>query len=227
MMIVTVTFALGEAFDPVRLEHLAAEAVPAFERVPGLRSKTFTLDPARREAVNVYVWDDAALAQAFFSEALRAQVTRVYGVAPRIDFLTVVAESGGAAPLRRGPARAGQLIYACDIERLARFYEQVLGMQRRIADAEHVVLASADAQLILHALPPQYRAVAVAGSPAEPRMGTAIKPFFSVPDFDAAAEAMRELGGELFTECWQGPGFRVRNGCDCEGNVLQLREWRR
>jgi len=124
-----------------------------------------------------------------------------------------------------GPARAAVMIYACDPERLAGFYEAVLGMQRRAADAQHVVLASPDAQLIVHALPPQFRALAVAGSPAEPRMAAAIKPCYSVADFAVAAEAMREHGGELFPEVWPGPGFRVRNGCDCEGNVIQLREW--
>lgn len=126
---------------------------------------------------------------------------------------------------RPGPARAGLLIYACDVERVARFYEAVLGMQRRASDAKRVVLASSDAQLIIHALPPQFRALAVAGSPAEPRLAAAIKPFYSVDDLAVAADAMREHGGELFPEVWPGPGFRVRNGCDCEGNVIQLREW--
>jgi predicted enzyme related to lactoylglutathione lyase len=225
MMVVTVTFALGDAFDATQLGRLAAEAAPRFEKIPGLRSKTFTVDAVRREAVNIYQWDDDAAAQAFFNEALREQVTQVYGVPPRIDFLPVLAQSQAASPPARGPARSGVVIYACDLERLAGFYETAIGMQRRVADAEHVVLASADTQFILHAIPPAFRALAVAGSAADPRTAAAIKPFLSVADLDAVADSMARHGGELFPEVWQGPGFRMRNGCDCEGNVLQLREW--
>ena len=125
----------------------------------------------------------------------------------------------------RGPARAGIVIYAVDLERLAAFYEAVLGMQRCFADAEHVVLASKDVQLLLHVIPAPFRALAVAGSPAEPRMAAAIKPFFSISDFESVAAAMNQNGGELYAEVWHGPGFRMRNGCDCEGNLIQLREW--
>ncbi len=225
MMVVTVTFELGDAFDAAQLGRFAAEAAPRFEKIPGLRSKTFTVDAARREAVNLYLWDDAAAAQAFFNDALREQVTQVYGVSPRIEFLSVVARAEQAPAPRRGPARTGVVIYACDLERLAAFYETALGLQRRVADAEHVVLASADTQFILHAIPSAFRALAVAGSAAEPRTAAAIKPFLSVADLDVVADAMARNGGELFPETWQGPGFRMRNGCDCEGNLLQLREW--
>lgn len=125
-----------------------------------------------------------------------------------------------------GPARAGALIYAFDPERVAAFYEAVLGMQRRVADAEHIVLASADFQLILHAIPAPHRALVVIGTPPQVRERAAIRLFFSVPALEVAARAMRDRGGEMFEASWEGPGFTVRNGCDCEGNVLQLREWR-
>lgn len=225
MMVVTVTFSLGDVFDAGRLARIAAEAAPRFEKIPGLRSKTFTVDAARREAVNVYHWDDAAAARAFFNDALQAHVTRVYGVPPRIDFREVVARAEQAPAIRRGPARSGTVIYACDLERLAAFYELALGLQRRFADAEHVLLANADTQLVLQVIPPPFRALAVAGSAAEPRMAAAIKPFLTVPSFDAVADAMSRNGGELYPEVWQGPGFLLRNGCDCEGNIIQLREW--
>jgi predicted enzyme related to lactoylglutathione lyase len=34
----------------------------------------------------------------------------------------------------------------------------------------------------------------------------------------------RQPGGEVFTEPWEGPGFRVCNACDPEGNIFQVRE---
>ena len=123
-----------------------------------------------------------------------------------------------------GPARAGALIYALDLEHLAIFYATILDMRRLVGDDEHVVLANADFQLIVHAIPPAYAEGIVIQSPPEPREDTAIKLFFTVPSLASAADGMQQLGGRLFDGEWEGPGFRVRNGCDPEGNVLQLRE---
>ncbi len=123
-----------------------------------------------------------------------------------------------------GPARAGALVYALDLERLASFYATILDMHRLVGDDEHVVLANADFQLIVHAIPPAHARGIVTQSPPEPRENTAIKLFFTVPSLAHAAAQMQRLGGRLFDAEWEGPGFRVRNGCDPEGNVLQLRE---
>ena len=123
-----------------------------------------------------------------------------------------------------GPARAGALIYALDLERLATFYERVLSMQRRVSDAEHVVLASDDFQLIVHAIPPSYRAGIVVSSPPQPRENTAIKLFFTIQSLAESDSLVASLGGRLLAQSWRGPGFTVRNGYDCEGNVFQLRE---
>jgi predicted enzyme related to lactoylglutathione lyase len=45
---------------------------------------------------------------------------------------------------------------------------------------------------------------------------------------DSLAEAKAQataLGGIVFDDEWSGPRFRVRNACDPEGNVFQLREF--
>ena len=46
----------------------------------------------------------------------------------------------------------------------------------------------------------------------------------TVPAIAEAAIAAEELGGQVFDERWQGPGFAACNAMDCEGNVFQLRE---
>jgi predicted enzyme related to lactoylglutathione lyase len=51
-----------------------------------------------------------------------------------------------------------------------------------------------------------------------------MKFFFTVPSLEAAQEIASTLGGEVYPEQWNGPGFRVRNACDPEGNVFQVRE---
>ena len=58
-----------------------------------------------------------------------------------------------------GPARSGVLIYAKDLARLSAFYEAVLDDVRVVhADDAYRVLASSDAQLVLHAIPPEVAA---------------------------------------------------------------------
>ncbi len=91
MIGVFVTFDLGGAYDPVRLARLAESALPKFRGMPGLVSKTFTLDDAARSAVNFYVWDSEAAARAFFSEETLAGVSRVYGVRPTLRFVPIAA----------------------------------------------------------------------------------------------------------------------------------------
>lgn len=123
-----------------------------------------------------------------------------------------------------GPARAGLFVYAKDLDRLSAFYESLLGMVRRHASPELVVLHSPDIQLTIHAIPPAIAAKVVIATPPVKRDGAAYKFFFTVPSLEAAAAAAASLGGEVLPEEWKGPGFRVRNAVDPEGNIFQLRE---
>jgi hypothetical protein len=88
---VFVTFELGAAFDAARLTQLAQAAAPKFRDIPGLLSKTFTVDASRKQAVNFYVWRTEDDARRFFSAETLAWVTDVYGVAPALHFVPVVA----------------------------------------------------------------------------------------------------------------------------------------
>lgn len=126
----------------------------------------------------------------------------------------------------RGPARAGLFVYACDAERVARFYEAVAGMARLHADAELIVLQSADIQLLVHRIPPHIAAQITISVPPQRREDQALKFFVTVPSIDAARAAAAAAGGAVFDERWSGPGFVACNAMDPEGNVLQLRESR-
>jgi predicted enzyme related to lactoylglutathione lyase len=124
-----------------------------------------------------------------------------------------------------GPARAGAMIYAMDPERLSSFYEQLLSMRRLHADADHCVIESDDFQLVIHAIQPPIAATITITTPPAPREDTAIKLFFTIDDLSHATALARALGGDVFEQSWQGPGFVARNGCDPEGNLFQLRQW--
>ena len=123
-----------------------------------------------------------------------------------------------------GPAAAGVLIYAKDFQALARFYEQVLDMQRLHEDERIIVLESAALQLLIHALPAEIAARVQVGKPPQRRADVALKFFVTVPAIAEAAGVAQALGGQVFDERWQGPGFAVCNAMDSEGNVFQLRE---
>ena len=122
-----------------------------------------------------------------------------------------------------GPAQAGLFIYAKDVARLADFYEAVLGMSRAFATEELIVVQSPDIQLVVHAMPVQVAATVTITAPPQ-RRDTALKFFFTVPSIAAARSSAATLGGEVIDEQWEGPGFRVCNACDPEGNVFQVRE---
>jgi predicted enzyme related to lactoylglutathione lyase len=121
------------------------------------------------------------------------------------------------------PSRAGILIYAKNLEAVASFYAGILGAVVVHADSEHKVLQSADAQLIIHAIPQHIADGIVINSPPEPREEQAIKPFFTVTDLDAAEQLVAELGGKVHGKILPAPGLKVRNVCDPEGNIVHLR----
>lgn len=124
-----------------------------------------------------------------------------------------------------GPARAGSLIYAKDLELLSTFYQQVLAMTVLHADSEHHVLESPDTQLIIHAIPPHIANTITVASPPIPRTEQSIKLFFSVQSLTQTANLAESIGGQLFGQEYPGPGFKVRNAYDPEGNIFQVREW--
>ncbi|MFO1408257.1 MAG: VOC family protein [Steroidobacteraceae bacterium] len=123
-----------------------------------------------------------------------------------------------------GPARIGVLFYAKDLSAVSTFYERVLGARVVHADDEHRVLQSPDVQLIIHAIPPAYASEIVVESPPRPREEQAIKPFFTVDSLAVAEPLVVQLGGRVHGPVWPGPGMRVRNVCDPEGNIVHLRE---
>jgi predicted enzyme related to lactoylglutathione lyase len=122
------------------------------------------------------------------------------------------------------PARAGVFVYAKDLPRLAAFYAAVLGMRQAHADDDIAILASPDLQLLVHRIPAHIAADIRIETPPVRREDCAIKFFATVPSLDDAGTTAAALGGQLFDERWEGPGFIVCNAMDPEGNVFQIRE---
>lgn len=86
-----VTFRFGEHFGERAVREIAEGARGRLDRMPGLRSKVFTINPAKREATNFYVWDSEAAAREFFTGQLLERVTGLYGVRPTVEIVQVAA----------------------------------------------------------------------------------------------------------------------------------------
>ena len=91
MIGVFVAFSYGDKFDEQAVRKIAETARVKFEGMPGLRSKAFTLNSAKREAINFYVWDSEDAAKAFFTDQLLERLAGLYGVRPSVDFVQIAA----------------------------------------------------------------------------------------------------------------------------------------
>lgn len=121
---------------------------------------------------------------------------------------------------------AGVVIYAKDLARVSRFYEQVADLRVTHAEDDHVVLDSGAFQLVLVAVPERLAASIEVTDPPRLRENTAIKLVFVVADLAAARDMAPALGGRLLPPAreWSFQGMRVCDGHDPEGNVVQFRE---
>ena len=91
MIAVMVRFQYELEFNEAGLQKIAEGARSKFQGMPGLRSKTFTVDAAKRQALNFYVWESEDAARRFFSPQMIDGVAKVYGVRPSIEYVKVVA----------------------------------------------------------------------------------------------------------------------------------------
>ncbi|MCZ8205360.1 hypothetical protein [Gemmatimonas sp.] len=121
---------------------------------------------------------------------------------------------------------SGAVIFAANVDRVARFYEVLLLMSPVHVDTGLRVIASDRTELVIHQVPPHILPPVPEGTVPTPREDTAIKPFFVVPSLAAAREMAPLLGGYLFPREreFSARRFRACNACDPEGNVVQFRE---
>lgn len=124
------------------------------------------------------------------------------------------------------PFTAGAIVYAKDIARLARFYAAVADLEIVHEVADHVVLESESYELVVVAIPAASAVRIVISTPPARRENTAFKLSFAVDSLAEARAAATAAGGELDPpeKEWDFQGLRVCDGCDPEGNMIQVRE---
>lgn len=122
--------------------------------------------------------------------------------------------------------KPGALVFAKDLQRVARFYAEVLALSATQAEQDHVTLESDIFQLVIHAIPrPIADSIRIA-IPPEVREDTPIKLLLPVGSIAAARALAPSLGGQVgpVEREWELGDLRVCDGFDPEGNVFQLRQ---
>jgi predicted enzyme related to lactoylglutathione lyase len=121
---------------------------------------------------------------------------------------------------------AGAVVYAKNLARMSAFYEQVTGLPVTHFHADYAVLQSGAVQLVVHSIPAHIAASITVADPPARREDTAVKLMFVVPSIAQARALAASLGGELNPPDreWQFGAYRVCDGHDTEGNVIQLRQ---
>ena len=124
------------------------------------------------------------------------------------------------------PITAGAVVYVIDVPRLTEFYATVAGLSVTSLERDHAILESGRFQLVIHAVPPNIAASIEIACPPIRREDTPMKLVFVVPNISAARAAAIAHGGQIDpTEReWSFQSYRVCDGHDPEGNVIQLRE---
>ena len=122
-------------------------------------------------------------------------------------------------------SKPGAVLYAKDIGKVSRFYAEVVGLTLTHSETDHVILESSWFQLVVVALPAKLAAAIEIASPPVRREATPVKLVFQVSNLPAARVAAVDTGGQLLPveREWVFLGYRVCDGHDPEGNVVQFR----
>ena len=122
--------------------------------------------------------------------------------------------------------KPGAVVFAKNVSRVARFYEQLLSMSIKQADAGKAVLESDAMVLVIHGIPAHIASTFVITDPPQRRQDTAVKLVLAVPSLADARARAPALGGGVdpASAAWSAAGFTACDGFDPEGNVVQFRQ---
>ena len=111
------------------------------------------------------------------------------------------------------------LIYVKDLDRMAAFYNRVLGLKpvNETRTDTWVEFEAGGARLALHAIPTAIAELIEIASPPEAREDMPIKLIFAVEDLDAECDSLSSSGVPLTRRPWG-----AADGLDPEGNVFQI-----
>lgn len=121
--------------------------------------------------------------------------------------------------------RAGAVLFAMDMDRVAAFYSAVLGLAAVDRDDEHVLLESRAFELVVRQVPAHVASTVQIATPPARRADAAVKLVFFVQSITQVCTAVAAHGGIMnqAAKDWTFHGWRLWDGLDPEGNVIQFR----
>ena len=123
-------------------------------------------------------------------------------------------------------SRTGAVLFSEDVDRVAAFYEVVLGLVESHRDSDHVLLESPGFQLVVHRIINGRSPASEITAPPMRRATAAFKPVFFVTSIPSLRVVAESHGGVMdpADQEWSLNGVTVCDGMDPEGNVIQFRE---
>lgn len=121
--------------------------------------------------------------------------------------------------------KSGAVVFAKNVERLTAFYCETMALRVAHTEPGLAVLENDTLELVLHAIPPHIADTFELADPPLAREDASIKLIFPVADIAAARAAALARGGRFQSaeNEWEWRGYRVCDGVDPEGNVVQIR----
>jgi len=115
------------------------------------------------------------------------------------------------------------MLYVKDLERMKRFYSDMLGVKPIDQDWTDVwaTFDTGGARFALHAIPAEIAKNIAIESPPTPREKDPLKLIFEVKDVESERARLESLGIQILRRPWQKPG-EACDAVDPEGNVFQI-----
>jgi len=123
-------------------------------------------------------------------------------------------------------SRTGAVLFAKNVDQVAAFYSNVLGLIEANRADDHIVLESPGFQLVVHRIPPHGTPKLDGAVPPVRRANAPFKPVFFVPSLASIRVVAETHGGSMepADKEWSFNSVLVCDGMDPEGNVIQFRE---
>jgi predicted enzyme related to lactoylglutathione lyase len=115
------------------------------------------------------------------------------------------------------------VIFSPDVQRLATFYEVVLGARPLREDSGDIRVVSDRDEVLVHSMPRKAERDIEISTPPAPRDHAPIKPVFEVDSLAVALEGVRATGGVVTERTFLLEGLVRHDVLDPDGNVVQLR----
>ena len=116
------------------------------------------------------------------------------------------------------------VLFAKDLDRVAAFYIEALGLTRESHDQDHAVLTTHGFELIVHRIPPHIASGIHIEQPPVRRDSGSLRLDYPVASIEEARRLARELGGDIdeAPPQWASPDANFFLGFDPEGNVFGI-----